>query len=62
MNERTEKAIKKEMERIAHLSDEDLEKEAMKLEPHGHCCECERKIPHSVCIQYPNCDCKKGYA
>ena len=62
MKEKLERAIKKETERIAHLTDEELEKEAMELEPKDHCCECERKIPHRVCIQYPNCDCKRGYA
>jgi len=34
-----------------------LEEYAKSLEPKTHCCECKRGERHTVCIQYPNCDC-----
>lgn len=37
----------------------EFEKYAKSLEPKTHCCECVRGIFHTVCIQYPDCDCKQ---
>ena len=39
------------------ISEERLLEVAAMLEPKTHCCECNQRERHAVCIQYPNCEC-----